>query len=117
MFQFEALDGMSRLLMLKKQKETKEYWTAIHHLKGAFLAWGDQTSDLLAKYKLEGQDIKLIASLDDAAVRGEITVKKLSNLLVKIDDYLHDMDTRLSDGTKWYNAADIAAMAEESEAN
>lgn len=113
MFQFEDLDTLDRLDMLRKQKEAKEYWTAMHHLKGAFLAWGGSTTALLQQYRIEGRDSKLIKALDNAALRGEITVKKITNRLEKLDAYIHDMDTRLSDGTKWYNAIDIVKMAEE----
>lgn len=117
MFQFTDLDGMDRPTMLDKQKETKAYWKTMYRLKGAFLAWGDQTSELLRSYKIEGKDNKLIESLDDAAVRGEITVMKLTNLLVRLDNYLNDMSTRLEDGTKWCTAVEIAKMAEETEGN
>lgn len=117
MFEFTELDGMDRLSMLQKVKDAKSYWTSLHHLKGAFLAWGTETSALLEKYRLEGSDSKLIEAFDNAAIRGEITVKKISNRLERLDAYIRDMDTRLSDGTKWYNAADIAAMAEETQGN
>lgn len=113
MFEFKDLDGMDRLEMLQHLKDAKDYWTSLHHLKGAFLAWGQSTTALLSNYRLEGQDSKLIKAMDNAALRGEITVKKIANRLKKLDEYIREMDTRLSDGTKWYNAIDIAKMAEE----
>lgn len=114
MFEFEDLDAMSRLIMLKKQKDTKDYWRRIYRLKGAFLAWGDKTSDLIHEYALMGRDEKFKVTLGDAAIRGEITVKKLANLLEKIDAYLADMDARLGDGTKWNTAAEISKMFNDS---
>lgn len=115
MFEFVDLDTLDRLDMLAKQKEAKDYWTSLHHLKGAFLAWGHSTTALLSNYRLEGGDSKLIKAMDNAALRGEITVTKITNRLKKLDEYIRDMDTRLSDGTKWYNALDIQKMAEETE--
>jgi len=107
-FKFEDLDQMSRAVMCQKLKDTKVYWKQMYRLKGAFILWGKQTSDLINNMSPDEVDSKLCKSLGDAAVRGEITVLKLTNLLMRLDEYLSDMDARLGDGTKWTTAAELS---------
>jgi hypothetical protein len=115
MFEFTQLDGMSRLVMLKKQKETIEYWRAVYRLKGAFALWESTTFDLVRDYKAIGGVSDLTKAVDAVSVKGEVTIKKLENLTKRLDEYLTDMDTRLGDGVKWFNSLEIQAMFAEIE--
>lgn len=115
MFEFTELEGMSRLVMLKKQKETIEYWRQVHRLKGAFSAWSSTTFDLVRDYKALGGVSDLTKAVDAVFVKGEITIKKLENLTKRLNEYLNDMDTRLGDGVKWYNAIEIQTWFSEIE--
>lgn len=110
MFQFDELDGMSRLLLLKKQKESVEYWRSLHRLKGAFVSWEEKTYDLINQYKASGGVSDLTKALDAVAIKGEITLKKLHNQTERVNQYLADIDARLGDGTRWYNALEIQAL-------
>jgi hypothetical protein len=112
-FQFEELDGMSRLILLKKQKETIEYWRQVYRLKSAFSAWSSQTMLLINEYKAAGGVSDLTKALDAVAIKGEITLRRLHNQIEKVDQYLKDIDVRLSDGTRWYSALEIQEMADE----
>jgi len=115
MFEFTDLDGMSRVWMLHKQKDAVLYWRQVHRLKGAFVLWQTQTIALVRRYKATGGASDLTQAVDAVAVKGELTLRKLDNLEQRLNKYLADMDARLGDGTKWYNAIEIQALYEESE--
>ena len=115
MFQFEELDGMSRLLLLKKQKESVDYWRSLHRLKGAFVLWEKQTYGLINQYKASGGVSDLTKALDAVAVKGEVTLKKLHTQTERLNEYLKQIDNRLGDGTRWYNAMEIAEFYAEIE--
>jgi len=115
MFEFTDLDTLSRVLMLKKQHESVEYWRSLYRLKGAFVLWERQTYDLVRQYKAQGGVSDLTKALDVVAIKGEITLKKLDNQIKRVNDYLVDIDTRLGDGTKWYTALEIQEMFAEIE--
>jgi hypothetical protein len=110
MFEFIDLDGLSRVILLKKQKETVDYWRTTFRLKGAFIVWESQTIDLIRQYKANGGVSDLTKSLDSVCIKGELTIKRLENHIKRINDYLADLDTRLGDGTRWYNAIEIQEM-------
>jgi len=110
MFQFEELDDLSRLLLLKKQKESVDYWRSLYRLKGAFILWEKSTYGLIRDYKASGGASDLTKALDAVAIKGEITLKKLDNQISRLNEYLKDIDTRLADGSKWYNAIEIQEM-------
>lgn len=110
MFEFTDLDGMSRLLLLKKQKESVDYWHQLNRLKGAFVAWESHTYDLVREYKASGGGSDLTKAIDNVAIKGEITLKKLHNQILRVDQYLKDIDVRLGDGTRWYNAIEIQEL-------
>lgn len=112
MFTFDDLDTMGRAIMLLKQQEAKRYWKQLYDLQGIILAWGTQTSDLITMYQNAGGKDAIIDTLKDASVKGKVTYRNIEKQLVKLDAYMHEMDTRLSDGTKWYNALDIQKMAD-----
>jgi len=111
-FEFTDLDGLSRLLLLKKQKESIDYWRQLTRLKGAFVLWEDKTYSLIRDYKASGGASDLTKALDAVAIKGEITLRKLENQISRLNDYLKDIDVRLADGTKWYNAIEIKEMFE-----
>lgn len=110
MFEFTDLDGLSRLLLLKKQKEAIEYWRQIYRLKGAFVAWQSNTMQLINQYKAAGGVSDLTKALDAVAIKGEITLTKLHNQIERTNQYLKDIDARLGDGTRWYNAIEIQEL-------
>jgi len=108
MFEFDDLDGLSRLALKKKQTETVKYWREVFRLKGAFIAWEGQTHDLVRRYKAQGGASDLTKVVDDVAIKGEVTIKRLENHIKRLNDYLKDIDNRLGDGTRWYNAQEIS---------
>lgn len=110
MFEFTDLDGKSRLFLLQKQKESVEYWRQLHRLKGAFSAWADSTIRLMNDYKAAGGVSDLTKAIDQVAIKGEITLKKLHNQTERVNQYLKDIDARLGDGTRWYNAIEIQEL-------
>lgn len=116
MFTFDDLDGMSRALLLKKQRETVDYWRQTYRLKAAFLAWETGTYDLVRQYKEAGGVSDLTKALDNVSIKGEITIKRLENHIKRLNEYLKDIDNRLGDGTRWYNALEIKEMFEGIEA-
>lgn len=115
MFEFTGLDGQSRIFILAKQKEAVSYWRQLHRLQGAFALWSSQTMSLINDYKAAGGTGDLIKALDAIAIKGEVTQTKLHNQTKRVNEYLKDIDTRLGDGTRWYNALEIAEMAKEIE--
>lgn len=117
MFEFSDLDRLSRLLLLKKQKESVDYWRQLYRLKGAFVLWEQQTIGLIRDYKASGGASDLTKALDAVAIKGEITLRKLDNQISRLNDYLKDIDVRLADGTKWYNATEIKEMFDSIEEN
>jgi hypothetical protein len=110
MFEFTDLDGLSRLLLLKKQKESIDYWRSLYRLKGAFVLWEQDTYQLVRDYQAAGGVSDLTKALDQVAIKGEITIKRLQNQISRLDDYLKDIDVRLADGTKWYSAIEIQEL-------
>jgi hypothetical protein len=110
MFEFTDLDGLSRLILLKKQKESVDYWRSLYRLKGAFVLWEKDAYALIRDYKASGGGSDLTKALDAVAIKGEITLKKLDNQISRLNEYLKDIDTRLADGSKWYNAIEIQEM-------
>lgn len=112
MFEYDDLDAMPRVLMLKKQKETKDYWKQLMLLKGACIAWQAQSIELVRLYKAAGGVSDLTKAVDNAAIKGEITLKKLENQISRTNEYLKDIDIRLSDGTRWYSAIEIQQFAD-----
>lgn len=112
MFKFDDLDAMGRAVMLLKQQEAKRYWKQLYNLQGVILAWGTKTSELITLYQNAGGKDSIIDALKDASVKGKVTYRNIEKQLVRLDEYMQDMDTRLSDGSKWYNAQDIQKMAD-----
>lgn len=112
MFKFDELDGMGRLVMLKKQKEAKTAWKDAHTIIGLIDAFEKDGTQLMNMLQLMGAQKPTIEAILPH-VKG---VKKLrpaiEKWLVRLDEYIIDLDTRLSDGSKWYNAIDIQKMAD-----
>lgn len=109
-FEYQDLDRLPRVLLLQEQKHAVDYWRSLHRLKGVLIAYGDQTAKVLESYKREGGQGTLAKDLAKVQYSGELTVRKLSTALKKVDMYLTDIDARLADGTKWYTAQEIAEL-------
>ena len=112
MFKFDDLDGMSRALMLLKQQEAKRTWKQLHVTLAICDAFGTDAQRLHSALSTFGAKNETLDAIMKHVKSSQGLRRALEKWNIRLDDYMRDMDTRLSDGTKWYNALDIQAMAD-----
>jgi len=110
MFKFDDLDRMGRLEMLSKQMECQREWKSVYELKKLWNSFGADTFALMEVYKPFVDNQQLVLDLQKVAGHGKNKGSKIEKYLLKLDEYMRELDARLADGSKWYTASEIAAM-------
>ena len=112
MFKFDDLDGMARAAMLLKQQEAKREYMSIKALEALWDAYGNAARGLLERYAPFKAQVEFFPELEKSFFGGRKRQEKVASYLEQLDAYMRDIDTRLCDGTKWYNAMDIQRMSD-----
>jgi len=111
-FKFDDLDSMSRAIMLLKQQEAKREYKSVKALEALWDAYGNAAKGLVNFYTPYKMQVEYFPEIQKALFSGRKRQEKVATYLERLDEYMRDIDTRLSDGTKWYNAQDIQKMAD-----
>lgn len=111
MFEFKDLDRESRLTLLKEKQEAVRYWQSLHRLQGILIGFGTRAADVLQEYVNAGGTGMLAKDLAKVGYSDQVTVRKLANMMKRVDDYIKDIDARLDDGSRWMTPQDIADLS------
>jgi len=117
MFEFKDLDRMGRAALVDEQKAAVDYWRSVHRLAGLFEGYGKQTTEVIAAYQAAGGRGTILTDLAKVQLKGNTTLRKLIRETERVDKYLRELDVRLSNGTKWYTAQEIAEMTGQNDGN
>lgn len=110
MFEYQDLDKLGRLMLLKEKQDAVAYWKSLYRLQGILIGFGTQAATVLQEYISAGGNGTLAKDLEKVNYSDKVTVRKLANEMKRVDAYIKEIDARTDDGSRWMSAQDVAEM-------